>query len=141
MQSGKYEDIKTGDSYTLEKTITAEMVKFFSDFTGDSNPVHMDDEYCMAHGLGSRTVHGFLTMSFISNIIGMHLPGEGSVCLSHNIEFMTPVKIGDTVRIKGTVIGKSNDNALKLNIVTIKFIITNLNGSMNAKCTSKVSIK
>jgi 3-hydroxybutyryl-CoA dehydratase len=136
-----YESIKIGDSITIEKTITSEMVRAFSDFTGDLNPVHMDDEYCRQHSLGQRSVHGFLTMSFLSYIIGMHLPGKGSVCLSHNIDFLTPVRVGDTIRITGKVVAKTDENGLGLKIVTMKFTVEDQNGILNAKCTSKVSIK
>jgi 3-hydroxybutyryl-CoA dehydratase len=135
-----FENIQIGDGFSMEKTITSAMVQMFADFTGDLNPIHLDDEYCKARGLGSRSVHGLLTASFLSGFIGMHFPGEGSICLSHRIEFITPVRVGDTIRIAGRVVAKNNDNAFKLNIVTLKFEIRTQDGVLAAKCTSKVSV-
>lgn len=136
-----YDKIEPGDSYTLEKVITDEMVQAFAALTGDYNPVHMDDNYCLDHGLDFKTVHGLLTVSFISKFVGMHLPGNGSVCLSHSFDFIAPVKVNDTIKIIGTVIKKDNNNALKLNIVTIKFRICNQFGKTVVRGTSKVSVR
>ncbi len=140
MHLSRFESISVGDGISMEKTVTSAMVQLFADFTGDYNPVHMDDEYCRSRGLGSRSVHGLLTASFISGIIGMQFPGEGSICLSHKIDFITPVRVGDTIRISGRVVDKNNENALKLNILTLKFEIRTHEGVLAAKCTSKVSV-
>jgi 3-hydroxybutyryl-CoA dehydratase len=141
VQQGKYDEIDPGLSYTLEKTITKEVVQSFADLTGDYNPVHMDDEYCHQMGISQRTVHGLLTTSYISAFIGMHLPGEGSVCLSHHFDYITPLKVGDSIKIIGTVIKKDNDNALGLNIITIKFRIYNQCDLLVVRGISKVSVK
>ncbi|MCR4436844.1 MAG: MaoC family dehydratase [Clostridiales bacterium] len=141
MPEADYNSIKPGDSYILYKQITEDMVRSFADFTGDYNPVHIDDSYCKEHGLDSRIVHGMLTISFLSTFIGMHLPGNGAVWLSQRIDFIAPVKIGDTIKIHGTVIKKDSGNVLGLNIVTIKFRIFNQLDKMVVRGTVKVSVK
>lgn len=139
--TSKYEEINAGDSYLLEKNITDEMVQNFADFTGDYNPVHMDEKYCATHGLNSRIAHGMLVLSFLSTFIGMYLPGEGSVWMSQAIDFVSPVKIGDTVKITGRVIDKNSTNALGLNIITLKIEISNQYGNLVARGHVKVSLK
>ncbi len=101
----------------------------------------MDEIYCTEHGLGFRIVHGMLVLSFLSTFIGMHLPGEGAVWLSQTIDFISPVRIGDTVRIMGSVIDKVDANALGLKILVLKIDITNQTGRKVARGTVKVSIK
>lgn len=133
--------IKPGDTRTLEKTITEEMVQAFADFSGDYNPVHMDESYCREHGLGSRIVHGMLLLSFLSTLIGMYLPGNGSVWLSQNIDFIFPVKIGDTIKISGRIIKKDNSNALSMEIIEMKIDVHNQQGNRVARGTVKVSVK
>ncbi|MEL7567973.1 MAG: MaoC family dehydratase, partial [Dehalobacterium sp.] len=113
-------EIKIGDTFSLEKTISLEMVQNFADFSGDYNPVHMDDKYCQEHGLGSRVVHGMLLLSFLSTFIGMHLPGPGALWLSQSIDFISPVRIDDSIKITGKVTGQDHTNALGLNIIVIK---------------------
>ncbi len=137
----EYDKIKIGDSYLLEKSISEEMVQAFADLSGDYNPVHTDEKYCMEHGLGSRIAHGILVLSFLSTFIGMHLPGEGSVWLSQSIDFISPVRINDTVKIMGRVTDKSNTNALGLNIIVMKIEITNQYGNKVARGHVRVSIK
>jgi 3-hydroxybutyryl-CoA dehydratase len=81
----EFEEISIGDSYSLKKTITDQMVREFADFSGDYNPIHMDEDFCRGHGLETRIVHGMLILSFLSALIGMHLPGEGTVWMSQDI--------------------------------------------------------
>ena len=45
------------------------MVQTFADFTGDYNPVHMDEKYCLENGMESRIAHGMLILSFLSTLI------------------------------------------------------------------------
>lgn len=134
-------EIRIGDTFSLEKTISLEMVQIFADFSGDYNPVHMDDKYCLEHGLGSRVVHGMLILSFLSTFIGMHLPGPGALWLSQSIDFISPVRIGDRVKITGKVTGQGNTNALGLNIIVMKIDITNQLEKKVARGTVKVSTK
>jgi 3-hydroxybutyryl-CoA dehydratase len=136
-----YEEISIGDSYTLKKTITEAMVREFADFSGDYNPVHMDENYCRSHGLQSRIVHGMLILSFLSTLIGMYLPGEGTVWMSQSIDFITPAKIDDTVEIIGEVSSKSEANALRLKIIVLKIRIRNQLNHLIAKGFVKVTVK
>ncbi|SHH59369.1 MaoC like domain-containing protein [Sporobacter termitidis DSM 10068] len=137
----KYEDIGIGDRYTLKKTITEAMVREFADFTGDYNPVHMDEDYCRSHGMPSRIVHGMLVLSFVSTLVGMYLPGEGTVWMSQSFDFISPAKIDDTIEITGEVSAKSDANALGLKIIELKIRIKNQLGHMIAKGSVKVTMK
>ena len=140
--SGKvFDRIHTGDSHTLEKTITEEMVGIFADLTGDYNPVHTDDAYCREHGTGSRMVHGMLTLSFLSTLVGMHLPGNGSVWMSQSMDFITPVRIGETIRITGTVTGKESGGMLPLDMVHMKVDITGTDGRKIARGRIRVAVR
>lgn len=137
----QYEDIAIGESFTLERQITDELVGKFADLSGDFNPVHMDDEFCLKHGLNSRLAHGALVLSFLSALIGMHLPGEGSVWLSQKIDFIAPVMIGDRIAITATVTGKDHENALSLKIIQMKIVVKKQNGATAARGTVRVSLK
>jgi 3-hydroxybutyryl-CoA dehydratase len=45
-----------------------------------------------------------LTASFISTVLGTKLPGPGCIYMSQNLKFKAPVRIGDTVHARVTVI-------------------------------------
>lgn len=108
--------INIGDSHSFQREITAEMVETFAALSGDYNPIHMDDTYCLQHGLGSRITHGMLALSLVSTLIGMHLPGEGTVWLSQSFDFISPARIGDVLTITGRVTDKDSNNFLGLDI-------------------------
>lgn len=82
---------------SFSKTISESDVYLFAGLTGDFNPVHINDVLAQKSIFGERIVHGMLVAGFISAVIGMKLPGEGTVYLEQSIKFLKPVKIGDTV--------------------------------------------
>ena len=53
---------------------------------------------------GGRIAHGMLSAGFISAVLGMRLPGPGSVYLSQTLRFTKPVRIGDTVTARVEVL-------------------------------------
>jgi len=44
-----------------------------------------------------RIVHGMLVATFISNVLGMKLPGPGTIYISQSLKFISPVYVGDTI--------------------------------------------
>ena len=103
MVSVYYEDLKVGQSATMEKTVTEADIDAFGRATGDMNPVHFDEEYAKKTLFKGRVAHGVLSIGFISAVLGMKLPGEGTIFVSAKVEFKAPVRIGDTVITTGTV--------------------------------------
>tara|TARA_B100001971_G_C17955263_1_gene414599 strand:+ start:298 stop:708 length:411 start_codon:yes stop_codon:yes gene_type:complete len=91
----KFDDIQIGDSASLEKVIHEKDVKIFSELTGDKNPLHMDYSFAKKTKFGARIAHGALVSSFISTLIGMDLPGGGSIITSISLDFRNPVFIDD----------------------------------------------
>jgi 3-hydroxybutyryl-CoA dehydratase len=97
------EDLEPGMSATYAKTVTEADVVLFAGISGDSNPVHIDNEFAQSTMFKGRIAHGMLTASFISTVLGTRLPGPGCVYVSQNLRFRAPVRIGDTVRTRVVV--------------------------------------
>jgi 3-hydroxybutyryl-CoA dehydratase len=97
MVSVYYEDLQLGQSASMEKTVTERDVQIFGESTGDLNPVHFDDAYARSTIFRGRVAHGALSIGFISAVIGMKLPGAGTIFVSARTDFKAPVRIGDTV--------------------------------------------
>ena len=91
------EDFSIGQSAELERTLTEADVMTFAGLTGDFNPVHVDADAAAASGFGERIVHGMLTASLLSTLLAMQLPGPGAIYLAQSVNFLRPVKLGDTV--------------------------------------------
>jgi acyl dehydratase len=93
----RIEDFEVGQHARFTKTFTDEDVRRFVAITGDSNPLHVDDAFAGQSRFGRRVLHGMLTASLFSTMVGMLLPGAGAIYRSQSIRFLLPVYVGDTV--------------------------------------------
>ncbi len=109
MKVAKYEDIRIGDSAEVEHTITEQDIQTFGDLSGDYNPLHFNDEWAKQTMFGGRIAHGILTAALISNVIGMKLPGTGTIYLSQQMRFRKAVKINDKISARVEVIEKDDE--------------------------------
>ena len=91
------EDLEVGQQESFAKTVTDADITLYAGVSGDTNPVHLSDEYASNTIFKSRIAHGMLTASFISAVLGARMPGPGAIYLSQNLRFKAPVKPGDTV--------------------------------------------
>lgn len=86
-----------GEQASLVKTITEADVMAFADLVGDTNPLHLDDDYARQTRFGRRIAHGMLTAGLVSAVLGTRLPGLGAIYLSQTLKFLAPVYLGDTI--------------------------------------------
>ena len=98
------DELKIGDSAQFSKTITETDINDFAKVTGDFNPLHLDQGYAEKTVFKGRIAHGLLSVGLLSSILGNILPGHGTIYLSHEIKFLAPVRIGDTITAKVEVI-------------------------------------
>lgn len=92
-----FDELTIGQKAQSARTVTEADVLMFGAASGDMNPVHFDAEFASTSRFGERIAHGMLTASHVSALIGMRLPGPGSVYISQSLAFKRPVKIGATV--------------------------------------------
>ena len=93
----------TGQQASCSKTITETDFVLFAGLSGDFNPIHIDHEYAKQTRFNQRIAHGLLTSSLLSQLLGIHLPGKGSVYMEQTIKFTAPVFIGDTIEIAADI--------------------------------------
>lgn len=98
------EDLQPGMNACFSKTITEADIVMFAGVSGDTNAVHLNEEFAATTRFGARTAHGFLTASVISAAVANRLPGPGTVYLGQQLRFKVPVKPGDTVHAAVTVL-------------------------------------
>lgn len=109
-----YEQINIGDKASMEKTVGESDVYLFAGITGDFNPAHINHEAAKDTKFGGRIAHGILTAGFVSAVLGMQLPGPGTIYLSQQLVFKGPVKIGDTVKAVVEVVEKLEKGRVRL---------------------------
>ncbi len=97
------EDLSVGMSASFAKTVTEADIVNFAGVSGDTNPVHLNQDFAEATLFRGRIAHGMLSAGFISTVFGTRLPGPGCIYLSQDLRFRAPVKIGDTVTATVTI--------------------------------------
>ena len=97
------EDLKPGMSESFSRTVTERDIQLFGEISGDMNPAHFDEEWAKKTIFKGRIAHGVLTASYISTVLGMKMPGPGTIFVALGTQFKAPVRIGDTVVATCTV--------------------------------------
>jgi 3-hydroxybutyryl-CoA dehydratase len=109
-----FDALKLGMKATTSRTITETDLRNFSGVSGDTNPMHLNEEFAQHTQFGHCIVHGMLTASLLSNVIGNQLPGPGCIYLNQSLKFTAPVYVGDTVYATATVIELLERRRVKL---------------------------
>lgn len=118
--------IQVGDHASFTKTVTETDIILYAGLSGDLNPAHVDAESAKNSMFGQRIAHGMLSAGFISNVLGMQLPGPGTIYMGQDLKFLKPVYVGDTVTATATVVERMEEkNRLKL-----ETIVTNQRGEV-----------
>jgi len=117
-------EIKIGDSASTALTITETHVVSFAGIIGDFNPVHLDDVAAKNSMFKGRISHGMLVGSLFSSILGMQLPGVGTIYLGQELKFLKPVYLNDTITATVTV----KEIIAEKNRVILDTVAVNQNG-------------
>ncbi len=98
------DEVNIGEKAFYQKTITEFDVYSFVAISGDNNSAHINEIHAKNTIFKGRIVHGLLTASLISGVLGTKLPGEGTIYLSQDLEFLAPVRFNDTIKAEVEVI-------------------------------------
>lgn len=132
----RYEEIAVGDRAELTHTITERDIRHFVELTGDDNRLHVDPGYAKGTVFKKPVAHGMLGASFISTVIGTKLPGDGALWFSQSLEFLLPVRIGDTITVVAEVTKKQDRDR----IIELKTDILNQHRQTVTTGAAKVKI-
>ncbi|WP_308874304.1 MaoC family dehydratase [Thiothrix subterranea] len=96
----RFDEILVGQVAELEHVVTDKDLERFVELSGDDNRLHVDPTYAARTSFKKPVAHGMLGVSFISTIIGTRLPGDGALWFAQNLEFLLPVRVGDTLTVR-----------------------------------------
>ena len=126
--------IQIGDSASFTKTVTETDIILYAGISGDFNPAHINAEQAKDSMFGQRIAHGMLSAGFISCVLGMQLPGPGTIYMGQELKFTKPVLIGDTVTATATVV----EMVPEKNRVKLETVCTNQKGEVVITGTATV---
>lgn len=129
-----FDQIQVGESASFSKTITETDVYLFAGISGDFNPLHVNEEYAKTSPFKTRIAHGGLAASLLANVLGMKLPGLGTVALEVTQKFRSPVYFGDTVTVTVTVAKKIE----RMKVVEMNILWSNQRGETVSKGSCRV---
>ena len=98
-----YDQLEIGEEASFSKTITETDVYLFAGVSGDFNPMHVNEEFAKLTPFKTRVAHGALAQSLAAPVLGMKLPGLGTVAVDVYCRFKAPTFFGDTITVKATV--------------------------------------
>lgn len=134
MKGKTIHEIKIGDYEIYERTLTEADVVMFGGVSGDLNPAHFNEKYAKETMFKGRIVHGMLTASYFSTILGTLLPGPGTIYLGQDLRFTKPVRVQDTIKAVATV----TEINLEKNIIKLETVAYNDTGDVVVKGTATV---
>ena len=103
MNDYRWKDLILGLHEQFEVPLTEEMMTSFVTMSGDSNPLHADEQFARQNGFRGRVAFGMLTSSLYSRLIGVHLPGKHALLHGIDLEFKAPAYVGDILTVSGDV--------------------------------------
>lgn len=123
------QEMKIGDHASVTQTVSETDVYLFAGITGDLNPAHTNEVAASKTMFKTRIAHGMLGAGFISAVLGMYLPGPGTIYMGQELKFTKPVHIGDTVTATATV----EEIILEKNRVILDTTVVNQDGEIVIK--------
>ena len=113
-------EISAGDSAELVRRVETDDIASFIDAVGDLNPVHSDPAYAATTAFKEPIAPGIFTAGLISAVIGTQLPGPGAIYLTQSLKFVKPVRAGDTITARVTVLEVIHErNRIRLQTVCV----------------------
>lgn len=101
--SEKIADLHIGDTASMIRVIRSDDVLNMAQISGDFNPIHIDDEYAAKTRFGRRIAHGLFCVGMVSALLGTKLPGLGTVLVSEEFKYLSPVYLDDEITASVTV--------------------------------------
>ena len=108
------EDVKVGDELPplAKGPIRQIQLTRYAGASLDFNPIHQDEEFARAAGMGGVFAHGMLTMGFVAQAL-TDWAGAGTV-RRLGVRFTALVRLKDTVTCRGRVVATTVRDGLHL---------------------------
>lgn len=107
-----FDELSIGDSAELSCVLTQRDIGLFAVVSGDVNPAHLDAEFAERSRFHGVIGHGMWGAALISAVLGTRLPGPGTIYLGQELRFLRPVRPGDAITARVSVIELQSDKGI-----------------------------
>ncbi len=135
-----YDEVRVGDSFSRSITITDTHLVLGAGLIGDFNPHHVNDEYAKGSRFGTRILHGTITSALMGAPVGMYFHGTAIAYLEHAARFKAPVRAGDTLTTKWTVVDMQDKSKHGGGVVVLEALCRNQHGVVVAEARGKMLV-
>ncbi len=118
------DEIHIGEKAEGSMKVTNDHIEWYAKMSGDYNPLHMDDDYAASTMFGRRIAHGPVGGALVARVIGMQLPGLGTLAYNMKVNFTAPVYPDDEI----TAIVEAKEKVPEKNLLRLGFTVINQDG-------------
>lgn len=134
----EFENLKVGEKAKIKEVATTEKLQKYAEIAGDYNEIHFVQQYVDQNFPKNRgaLIHGLFADGLVSRLLGMSLPGSGTIILNQNINYIEPIYVNDEIEacVEITEIKKEK------RIVTLDIVCINQYNSITVKGTTVVKV-
>jgi len=91
------DDLQVGDKAKFSKKINDRDVHLYMGVTGDMNPIYIDRNYASRTHFKEPIVPGIILAGLIVATISNELPGQGTITVSQQFNFLAPVRWNEMI--------------------------------------------
>jgi acyl dehydratase len=122
-----FDEIQVGEEYESPgRTVTETDIVLFAGLSGDYNVLHTDAEFMKQSLFGERIAHGLLGLAIQAGLFTRATPAYATLAfVGLRWKFKSPIKIGDTIRLRAKVIGKRETAKPDRGLITLERQVVN----------------
>ena len=122
-----FEDIAIGEEYESPgRTVTETDIVIFAGLSGDYNILHTDAEFMKSSIFGERIAHGLLGLAIQAGLFTRATTPYATLAfVGLRWKFKGPIKIGDTIRVRGRVSAKQESSKPDRGLITVARTVLN----------------
>ncbi len=102
---------------SFERKITESMVSMYAQASGDTNPVHLDEEFAANSFFGTRVAHGMLGLALVCEVLDNNFGHRWRLGSHLKAKFGAPIYLEETVKLHCYSQGVVINSGEKLEIV------------------------
>jgi acyl dehydratase len=129
-----WEDWEIGAEFeSPARTVTEADIVAFAGLSGDYNPLHINEEYCMTTQFGTRIAHGPLVYAIAAGLLfQLHLYDDTLIAFLgfDSLKFTKPVKAGDTIHARIKVLERRETSNPERGVMKRQLQVLNQRGEV-----------